>query len=62
MQVIKIAVIDFNNFESGTQMSGTLDMSIFHKISITKCSHRNLLDFTGLDLPIAPSRKLKYAK
>jgi len=31
-----------NQFESGTQLSGVLDMSTFHKMSITKCSRRKL--------------------
>jgi len=30
----------FNYFETGAQTSDMLNMSQFHKISITKCSHR----------------------
>jgi len=33
-------VIFFNYPESGTQVSDMLNMSQFHQISLTKCSHR----------------------
>jgi len=42
--------IVFNYFESGTQASKVLVMSQFHKISVTKCIHRQLT-LTRLDVP-----------
>jgi len=47
----------FNHFESGTQAS---DMTQFHKISVTKCNHRETteqqLGFTWLDGPNTRNR------
>jgi len=52
--------IVFDYFESGTQAFGMIDTSQFHKISITKCSHREPTEtesgFPGSHGPNTPNR------
>jgi len=54
----------FNYFESGTQTSNMLDMSQFHKVSITECSHGESTEIWVLKCSDGPNthRWAKYAK